>query len=260
MNNQAIGVIDSGIGGLTVVSQLFKFLSNEKIIYLGDTARVPYGGRSEKVINQFSLELVDFLVKKKIKALVIACNSISANSLSLIKKNISIPIIDVINPTADFINNNIPTCRDKKILIIGTKATVKSKIYLKKIKSNFLKQQACPLLVPIAEENLINDQVAEYMIKKYLSSFEFDCLVLGCTHYPLFINKFKKIFKNTKIISSGEPMAKALEKILIDKKITSNLKNPKHEFYLTDISKETVAVAKNFLGKPLPAKLKKAIL
>jgi len=206
------------------------------------------------------LELVNFLAKKKIKVLVIACNSISANSLNLIKKKIKIPVIDVVNPTADFINENIPIHRDKKILIIGTKATIKSQIYLKKIKNIFLKQQACPLLVPITEENLINDQIVDYMINKYLKKYKFDYLVLGCTHFPLLINKFKNNFKKAKIISSGDSMAMELKKVLSNKNINSNLKNPKHEFYLTDISEETVQVAKNFLGKPLPARLKKAIL
>src|ERR1035437_9628398 len=157
MNTAPIGIFDSGIGGLTVVKQIISLLPNENIIYLGDTARVPYGTRDKKTITQFSLELAKFLLKQKVKVLVVACNTISATSLLEIKKLSAVPVIGVIDATVQEVLEDTKT---RTIGVIGTRATINSKAYEKSIKEINIKvkiiSQACPLFVPLAEEGFIN--------------------------------------------------------------------------------------------------------
>ncbi len=266
-NNLPIGIFDSGVGGLTVVKEILKFLPNENLIYLGDTARVPYGTRDTETVNKFSDELVRFMLKSQVKSIVVACNTISAISLSNILKSAGeIPVIDVIVPTIEYAlrNKDVNT-----IGIIGTQATINSKVYENKIK-NIDKDvkvftKACPLFVPLAEEGFSETLEALQISKKYLSYFDdknLDLLILGCTHYPILKGAIEKsLRRRIKIIDSAFPTAEKLKKVLSEKKLlnTEN-KNPKLEFYVTDNPLRSLEIANMLFEGKFPGKIEKIIL
>lgn len=256
MNNLPIGVFDSGIGGLTVVKEIIKTLPNESIIYLGDTARVPYGNRDEETIKKFSIELVEFLLKQKVKALVVACNTMSAVSLSEIKKKSNVPIIDVINPTVKYATEMF---KNKSIGVIATRATVNSKAYENKFGELGVKVKSkeVPLLVPVIEEGLLEGEVAEAIARMYLEGFQVDALVLGSTHYPLISKTIQKVVGSaTSLINTGHPTAEVLLELLYQKKLLSR-KPPVYKFYVTDDTTKTEEIANLFFDNNLPANLKK---
>jgi glutamate racemase len=169
MKNKPIGIFDSGVGGLTVVKQIFKRLPNEEIVYLGDTARVPYGTKSPETIKRFAVENADFLMKFKVKLIVVACNTVSSTSLDILREKFSIPIVGVIKPGAE---KAVQITRNNKVGIIGTYTTVRSKAYEKEIK-HFSKDvevvsKACPLFVPLVEEGWLKEEITFSIVKKYL--------------------------------------------------------------------------------------------
>ncbi len=262
MNNNPIGVFDSGIGGLTVVKEIIKELPDESIIYLGDTARVPYGTRGQEVIEKFALELTNFLLKRQVKYLVVACNTISSTCLDVIKSISPVPVIGVIEDTA---REAVNVSKTKVIGIIGTRATITSQSYEKTIRELDSKikmiTQACPLFVPLAEEGLINDKATELIAKKYLSKFSdtnLDTLILGCTHYPILKKIIRKIIgKKVKLIDSAEPTARRLKINLKDLDLLSSQKKANHQFFVTDAPDRVFSVASSFFGSSLNKKLKK---
>lgn len=264
MNNNPIGIFDSGIGGLTVTKEIVKKLPKESIIYLGDTARVPYGTRSKEVVTKFALELVDFLLKKKVKFLAVACNTISATCLDEIIKISPVPVLGVIEPTIDLA---ISQSKLKKIGVIGTAGTISSGAYEEKIKQQDSKIEvlsvACPLFVPIAEEGLENHQAAKLVAKEYLKSFkkkEIDVLILGCTHYPLLEKTIQAVIgKEVTIINSAKPTAEKLKKLLEEKNLLAGSK-PRYEFYVTDAPERVLKVAGRFFGEALNGNLKHVTL
>lgn len=264
MNNNPIGIFDSGIGGLTVTKEIIKILPKESIIYLGDTARVPYGTRSKEVITKFALELANVLLKRKVKCLVVACNTISATCLSEIEKISPVPVIGVIDPT---IEKAIKTTKNNKVGVIGTVGTINSDIYDKKIKKTNskikLKSFACPLFVPIAEEGLISHQATKLIAKDYLYHLkkeEIDTLILGCTHYPVLAKVIQEVM-GTKVtlVDSAKPTAEKLKKLLEDLNLVST-KSPKYEFLVTDAPKRVLKVGSRFFGKVLNGNLKQLTL
>lgn len=256
MENRAIGVFDSGLGGLTVVKEIMKLLPNEKIVYFGDTARVPYGSKSKKVVQKYSKEITAFLMTKNVKMVVIACNTATAMALEEIQKSVDIPVIGVIKPGS---RRACKTTVNGKIGIIGTKGTVDSDSYKKEI--NLLEdkmevfQKACPLFVPLIEEGMIDDPVTVDIASRYLKSFEnqgIDTLVLGCTHYPLIKDTLKKIVnENVILIDSAEETAIEVRAILYNKRILRQNKGEESEFYVSDSPKKFVEVGKLFLGEAL---------
>jgi glutamate racemase len=240
MDNRPIGVFDSGIGGLTLVKEIIKTLPNESIVYLGDTARVPYGTRNNETINKFALELTQFLLKKRVKELVVACNTMSAISLSEIKKIAGeIPVIDVISPT---VLSAVSATHTNVVGLVGTRATVNSRAYelqlKKKNKAIKILGIACPLFVPLVEEGFVNARATKLIAKEYLSVFDktkIDTLILGCTHYPLLKNLIGEILGDKiLLIDSAKPTAEELKKVLKEKDLLSN-KKPVYKFYVTDI-------------------------
>ena len=262
MNNLPIGIFDSGIGGLTVLNEIMRVLPNESLIYLGDTARVPYGTRNKDIINKFALELTRFLLKQKVKALVIACNTISAVSLSEIKKVTGkIPVIDVISPTVSFAMNRTQT---NVLGIIGTRATVNSRVYDKQVKKKnkaiTILSKACPLFVPLVEERMINDKATKLIAEEYLSGFDrskIDTLILGCTHYPLLTKVINETLGNkVRLIDSAKPTAEELKKVLTKKNLLSN-KKPTHHFYVTDIHPKMEEMVNLIFDNNFPGKLEK---
>ena len=219
MNDFPIGMFDSGIGGLTVYREIKRILPDEEIIYLGDTARVPYGSKSEKTIRHYSFENTLFLFDYSIKLLVVACNTSTAYALDSLSKAFRFPIIGVIEPGSI---SAIKKTKNKKIGIIGTRATIESNAYpdnLKKLDVGVeVFSMACPLFVPLVEEGLLNDEITKLTIKKYLTPLlknRIDTLILGCTHYPLLKPAIREyIGTGIEILDSAEETALTVRECL----------------------------------------------
>jgi glutamate racemase len=258
-SSRPIGVFDSGIGGLTVVKALSKLLPDEKIVYFGDTARVPYGNKSRETIIHYSLQIAYFLMKKKIKMLVVACNSASSVSLPTLKRHFHIPIIGVIEPGA---KSAISNTRNKRIGVIGTLGTVNSNSYKKALKNIDKKinvyQQPCSLFVPLAEDGWDNTKIAQDISDEYIKDLagkNIDTLILGCTHYPLLKNVIQNsVGKNVGLIDSGIETAKEVKKILEKKNLLSKnkLTEKNHSvFYVSDFPHKFKEVSRRFLTHEL---------
>ena len=261
-----IGIFDSGIGGLTVARNITTLMPREKIIYFGDTLHLPYGEKSKKKIQNFSLEIVNFLIKKKCKAIIIACNSASSLSTNYLKKKIAkkhnIILFNVIDPIINYVKT---LNSEHRIGIIGTRATIKSKVYEKKIFS--LKQNhsvvslETPLLAPMIESNFYNESIRTKIIKSYLDNPKLkniDHLILGCTHYPLIEPQINKIYKSkVNIINSLNFTTEQVIKKLKQKNLISTNKNQeKHEFFVSDLTKSFQESAKLFFNKKIILKEK----
>lgn len=250
-----IGIFDSGIGGLTVARAVFEQLPSENIIYLGDTARLPYGTKSRETIILYSIECVKFLLKKKVKMIVVACNTASSVALPFISKITKIPVIGVIEPGSKAASEST---RNNKIGVIGTLGTIKSKAYDKFIqrynKKADIKSQPCSLFVQLAEDGWTDNKIAEMVANEYLAGFKkskIDTVILGCTHYPVLKKTISKVLgKNIKLIDSGNEAAKEVKKILEKTNIqNSSKKNGYHKFYVTDFPNKFKEISERFLGK-----------
>ena len=261
MDNRPIGVFDSGLGGLTVLSELAKLMPNENFIYFGDTARVPYGSKSKNTIIEYSRQIVSFLIKQNVKMVVIACGTASSLAYETIKSEFNIPIIDVILPTA----NNLST---KCAGIIATNASIKSGVWKNKLKtknpSAKIYEKACPLFVPIVEERLINSKLADDAIELYLSQIKkrnIDALILGCTHYPLLYEKIKSYLPaTTRIININSFCAKKVKKVLEAKSLNAKKTNKQKMIaFTTDDVKNFKDNSKKFCNIEF-TKVEKAIL
>ena len=243
MCNNPIGIFDSGIGGLTIAYTLKKKLPNESFIYFGDTKHLPYGDKSEKAIKQYSLSIAFFLKSKKCKAIIIACNSASSVAYKHIKRHIKdIPVYNVIDPVIDGLKHQDDI---KKIGVIGTKATIKSKVYEKKInnlyKSIKVVSLETPLLAPIIEEGFFNHDISSSIIKNYLNTKSLkniNALILACTHYPLIKDEINKFF-NSKIyiIDSTEIITQHIKEELNKLEIRSLSKNSNYHFIVSNYTK-----------------------
>lgn len=256
MNNKPIGVFDSGLGGLTVVSELSKMLPNESIVYLGDTARVPYGTRSEEIIKKFSIEDADLLIKKNVKCIIIACNTSSAIAGTLLKQKIKIPVFDVIGPA---LTEAKKISGKAKVGTIGTRATIASGAYKGTIGVE------CPLLVPFIEEGEINSEALKLVISSYLKKLKpkkIKALILGCTHYPI-IQKLiqKEIGSSVKLVNPEKTVVEEVKKYLTDHKMLSSTKRtPKKKFFVTDLTGRFTKVAEMFLGERIRGRISKVNL
>ncbi|MFP5114448.1 glutamate racemase [Bacillaceae bacterium C204] len=254
---QAIGVIDSGVGGLTVAKEVMRQLPNEKIIYLGDTARCPYGPRTTKEVKRFTWEMTSFLLEKKIKMLVIACNTATAAALDEIRKELSIPVLGVINPGA---RAAIKNTKNYRVGIIGTEGTVKSGAYERALKSLnsrlFVTAHACPKFVPLVESNEFNGPIAERIVDEALKPMlnqKLDTLILGCTHYPLLEPVIKNVMgESVSVISSGDETAREISAILQYNGLLDTCEEePEHEFYTTGSRRIFSKIASQWLGFPI---------
>ncbi|MDQ5954611.1 MAG: glutamate racemase [Patescibacteria group bacterium] len=254
MKNKPIGVFDSGIGGLTVVKEIQNTLPNENIIYLGDTARVPYGSRGTEIITEFAIELTQFLLKKDVKFLVVACNTISAICLEKIQEISPVPVIGVIKPAAKQI---VDTTKNQRIAVIGTRATIDSSIYEKEIHSINPKieviSRACPLFVSISEEGLGSSDIARLTAEYYLKDLNtIDTLHLGCTHYPLLKEVIHNVVgRDIKIIDSAAPTAKELKKCLEENNLLNEGSQASSTYLFTDLPNRLITTSNLFLGKDI---------
>lgn len=258
MDNRPIGIFDSGIGGLTVVREIIKILPDEKIIYIGDTARIPWGVRGEKTIIHFAQELISFLVKKKVKVIIVACHTASSVALPYLHAN-SIPVLGVIEPA---VQAAIAKTKNRRVGIVGTPATVRSdawkKALAKKQKNLAIFSSACPLLVPLTEEGLTSHKVAEIMVREYLTPLKgtrIDTLILACTHYPLLKKVFAKETGGISLINPGKELAHFLKDYLLQKNLNSNYQLACHEFFFTDPSYQALKQVNKFSGGKI-AKIK----
>jgi glutamate racemase len=218
-NPRPIGVFDSGIGGLTVVKALRDRLPNETILYLGDTARVPYGPKSPETVQRYALELAQMLVQKNAKALVVACNTVSSVALPVLTRKFYVPVIGVIEPGA---RAALEATRNRHVGVIGTRATIRSGAYEKALRATDnnmrVSSRACPLLVPLIEEGLLDDDITDRVIVRYLEpllSNGIDTLVLGCTHYPLVsVAIARALGGEITLVDSAQNCAIAVQEIL----------------------------------------------
>lgn len=244
LNKEApIGVFDSGVGGLTVAREIMRQIPNERIVYFGDTARVPYGSKSKETITRFSKQIVRFLQTHQVKTIVVACNTASAYALDTLEKEIDIPIIGVVKPGAKVAAR---VTRNGKIGVIATQATIGSGIY-----SDYIKKQnpnatiygkACPLLVPLIEEGLLRDPVTDEIARRYLTELidiDIDTLILGCTHYPLIRSTVGKIMgEGVTLVNPAYETASELKRLLEEKNLLNNtppeLGRNQYEFYVSD--------------------------
>ncbi len=255
--DRPIGIFDSGIGGLTVVKEVVRLLPFENIVYFGDTARVPYGIKSKDTIIKFSLENTLFLLGHDVKVIVIACNTSSSLALPVIRKHFKIPIIGVIMPGA---KEAVYATKNKKIGVIGTRATVNSGAYEQEVKKldRGIKvySQACPMFVPIVEEGWTQDDIAYKVAKKYLEPFKkkgIDTLVLGCTHYPLLKSAIQNVMgPGVTLIDSAQQVALEVKHVLAQEGyLRKKRMKPAIEYFVSDEVAIFKNVAKKFLGKEL---------
>ena len=260
---QPIGIFDSGVGGLTVAKEIKRLLPNENLIYFGDTKNLPYGEKSREAIIGYSTKIAKFLLEKNCKAIVIACNTATANALNDVLEVVEnkVPVIDVINPVAEKVAYEIHT----NVGVIATKATVNSGLYRKSIRKHnkFIKvdELATPLLVPAIEEGFKNHPITHSIIYNYLSNSKLkniETLILGCTHYPLLIDEIKQYYGNrVRVIDSPHIVASQL-KIILDQHHLLNTENPnpEYQFFLSDITKNFEKISKKFFGKSIELEMK----
>ncbi|MEP1151478.1 MAG: glutamate racemase [Balneola sp.] len=252
-----IGIFDSGIGGLTVAKAVSEALPTEDIIYFGDTARVPYGIKSEETVREYALEITDFLLSKGVKMILIACNTVSASAKNqIIKKATELPVLDVITSGTTAALAHLP---NNHIGVIGTLATVNSKAYEDSIHQRNpdikVTQQACPLLVPLAEEGWIDNEIATKTLENYLSVFKnlnIDSLILGCTHYPLFKDVIPKVLNSDtiEIIDSANSIAQTAKQKLTQLDLL-NSDGGNFQCYVSDRPQRFQDLAERFLGRDI---------
>ncbi|MCM8775264.1 MAG: glutamate racemase [Candidatus Omnitrophica bacterium] len=256
-SRRPIGVFDSGLGGLTVVREIRRLLPAEDIVYFGDIARQPYGIKSNEQILRYSIENVLFLLKKKVKAVVIACNSSSSAAFDFLRRNFNLPVVDVIEPAAQCA---LRMSRSKRIGVIATTSTVASHAYVKILKrespSARVFQTACPLFVPLVEEGWREKKITEAIVRHYLSPMKknrLETLILGCTHYPLIKNAICRVLgRSVRVIDSAKPTAEKLASLLLEKGLLyAAERRGRLKIYVSDLSRNFVKVGERFLGEKL---------
>lgn len=250
-----IGVFDSGVGGLTVAREIMRNLPSERIVYFGDTARVPYGSKSRESIIRFSRQIIHFLQEEHVKAIVVACNTASAYALDEVQKDLNIPIIGVVKPGAKVAAE---ATRNKRIGVIGTKGTIGSNIYADYIHEIdpeiTVVGKACPLFVPLVEEGWLKDPVTVEVAERYLQELQeqdVDTLVMGCTHYPLLRSVLRELLgEKVTLVNPAYETAQSLKQLLKE----MNLDNPgikeeefPYRFYVSDLADQFTAFANSIL-------------
>ena len=256
MRNRPIGVFDSGVGGLTVLKEIEQILPCENIIYFGDTARVPYGNKSKNTIIRFSTENILFLLKKKVKIVVVACNTSSALALGHLKGVFTIPILGVIKAGVD---KAVKVSRNKRIGVIGTKSTIDSQSYQKQLLKCDRKLRvysgSCPLFVPLAEEGILKGKLIDEALEIYLKKFKtsgIDTIILGCTHYPLLRQAIESYLRDVSIVDSAKEVALETKNLLARQGLlTTRRKKQQVEFYVSDEPGSFMRSAKLFLGRKI---------
>ncbi|UFS72591.1 glutamate racemase [Geomonas sp. RF6] len=251
---KAIGIFDSGVGGLTVLKEVVKALPQEDTIYLGDTARVPYGTKSPETVVRYSRQIAEYLFSRDIKLLVVACNTASAVALATLQRELPIPVVGVIEPGA---RRAAAVTRSGKVGVIGTAATVGSSAYTKAIKRINPEIQvvtrACPLFVPLAEEGWVENEVARLTASIYLTDLKaqgVDTLVLGCTHYPILKEVIAEVMGDgVTLVDSAQETARTVAEILGENALLRPAEEVgNHHYFVTDVPAGFIRVGNRFLG------------
>jgi glutamate racemase len=253
---QPIGVFDSGVGGLTVVKELIAQMPGEDIIYFGDTARVPYGIKSKETVIKFSIENILYLLSHDVKLICVACNTVSSLALPVIKHHFKVPIVGVLSPA---VREAVYASQNKRIGVIGTHGTIKSRAYETEIKQLDpdikVITQACPLFVPFVEEGWTSGKVVAEVAKTYLKPLKdnrVDTLILGCTHYPVLKNIIKEVMgPGVTLIDSAKQVAIEVKNILSSEGSAAKGRTGKHSFYVSDNPQWFTDLAGRFLGRKI---------
>jgi glutamate racemase len=257
MNDRPIGIFDSGIGGLTVARAIYDRLPHESTIYFGDTARVPYGPKSPETVRRYSLEILDWLLRQDVKAVVVACNTSTAHALAALQQATAVPVIGVIEPGA---RAAVAARRRGAIGVIGTAGTIHSNAYARSIQALApgvrVEQQACPLFVPLVEEGWFAHPAAELIAEEYLKPVRessVDVLVLGCTHYPLLKPLLRRVMgEDVALIDSGEQTALILDETLKREGLEAGKgRAATHRFAVSDDEPRFRQVGSRFIGERL---------
>ncbi|MDD5711833.1 MAG: glutamate racemase [Smithellaceae bacterium] len=257
LSRHAIGVFDSGLGGLTVVRSLMERLPFESIVYFGDTARVPYGIKSVETINRYAAEITSFLLKHDVKMLIIACNTMAAVADKTVKDLSPVPVLDVIDAGAQ---TAVAQTKSKNVGVIGTPATVNSNVYARAIHAYDsgirVFSQACPLFVPLVEEGWLDHEVTRLTAQEYLRPVlaeHIDTLVLGCTHYPLLKPLLQEVSgPGIKLVDSAEAMAERTARLLSERGMENTHRElPDYRFYVSDMPYRFQTIGERFLGRTL---------
>jgi glutamate racemase len=256
--NQPIGIFDSGVGGLTVANAIRQLLPNEHLIYFGDTFHLPYGDKSSDSVRYYSSRITDFLLEKKCKIIVIACNTASANAFETVQQHVNNKaiVLNVIDPVVEYVVN---INQYKRIGVIGTKGTINSGTYPKKIhainKNLKVASMATPLLVPMIEEGFIFDDISNAIIRNYLSKKELgyiESLILGCTHYPIIKNQIAKYYNfSVNVVDSAHIVARKLQELLTGQGLLNNQKKGEQQFYVSDYTDFFNIIAKMFFEQDI---------
>lgn len=255
---QPIGIFDSGVGGLTVASAIKQLLPREQLIYFGDTAHLPYGDKSKDTIIRYSRHIADFLIEKEVKVVLIACNTASAVAYNHLVEHLAnrVHIVNVIDPAVDFIVSHYS---NEKVGVIGTKGTIQSGTYERKILEKGhgiqVKSLATPLFVPMIEEGFVYDDISNAIIRAYLSEerlTNIKSLILGCTHYPIIKNQIRKFFNfNVDVVDSANIVATYLKKILEENNLINTGRRANHVYYVSDYTEYFEAIARMFFEERL---------
>jgi len=255
--NRPLGIFDSGIGGLSVVKEVRRLLPHEDIVYVGDTARLPYGTKSKATVTRFSREIAQFLLKFRVKLIVVACHTASSFSLSTLKRELKIPVIGVVEPGAQ---EALRMTQTGRIGILGTRATIESHAYAKALqrKNPRIKvfSQSCPLFVPLVEEGYLKEKVTYQMAREYLLPLKkqrVDTVILGCTHYPLLRQVIRDVLgPRTLLIDSSHETAHEVQQVLQHHHTASlNGKRPTCQFYVSDEPQRFAKIGSILLKHPL---------
>ena len=247
MDNRPIGFFDSGLGGLTCIPYLMKRLPEEKIIYFGDTARTPYGSKATSTIRSFSREIADFLVKCNVKMIVIACNTVSATCVDDLQKRFpKIPVLGIIEPAARQVAKECG--ENDNVGIIGTKVTVASHEYSKRVKALndrvVLHETPCPAFVPLIEEGIIESDIMDLTIRHYMDEFvagnKLNKVILGCTHYPLIKQNIERLYPQLDIVNPSSIIVDRIEEILTEGDLLANGSDFQNVFYASDLSENFI--------------------
>ena len=264
MQQLPIGIFDSGIGGLTVMQELINVLPGESFIYFGDTARLPYGNKSPEAIIRCSVENAMFLMEHQIKLLIVACNTASAYAMEQLRELCGVPVIGVIEPGAQ---RAVEVSKNGKIAVLGTKATIKSDAYRREILSRNPQAQvvsvACPLFVPLVEEQFTKHPAARLIVRDYLSALkgQVDTLLLGCTHYPLLRDVIAEEIGDVAIVDSATTCALEVAAVLAKKGIAAQDSQPIYRYFVSDDPNQFQRLGKEFLGRfinhvnPIPTQM-----
>lgn len=257
MDKRAIGVFDSGLGGLTAIPYLHARLPQEKLIYFGDTARTPYGSKTLATIRQFSTEIVSFLASKGVKMVVIACNTVTSTALDTLRERFpDIDFVGIIDPMAEALKLELPEL--KQIAVIGTKVTIESDVYAKSLKRLFpeaeVLQKACPIFVPLIEEGFADSEMMDLAIHHYLDDWirahHIQDLILGCTHYPLIAPRIEAAYPNLRLHNPSEMVVRrVIEELEAKDALAPPEERPEPIFYASDLSENFRRMIDSILGE-----------